>query len=61
MTNWAGEVRTWKDRLASLACKEGDLDAAREWLDKAFALDEGLRENAETDEDLEALRARSNE
>jgi tetratricopeptide (TPR) repeat protein len=42
--------------LACLACKEGDLDAAREWLDKAFALDEGLRENAETDEDLEVLR-----
>ena len=42
--------------LACLACKEGDLEAARAWLDKAFALDEGLQENAEADEDLEALR-----
>ena len=47
--------------LACLACKEGELDAAREWLEKAFALDEGLRENAEEDEDLRALRARSEE
>ena len=47
--------------LACLACKEGELDAAREWLEKAFALDEGLRENAEGDEDLRALRARSEE
>ena len=54
-------MRTWKDRLACLACKEGELEEAQEWLDNAFALDEGLRENAETDEDLEALRARSNE
>ena len=45
--------------LACLACKEGELDAAREWLERAFALDEGLRENAEEDEDLRALRARS--
>ena len=42
--------------LACLACREGDLDAAREWLDKAFDLDDGLRENAEEDEDLAALR-----
>ena len=42
--------------LACLACKEGELDAAKEWLEKAFALDEGLRENAAEDEDLEALR-----
>ncbi len=45
--------------LACLACKEGELDAAEEWLERAFALDEGLRENAEGDEDLRALRARS--
>lgn len=47
--------------LACLACKEGELEEAREWLEKAFALDEGLRENAEGDEDLRALRARSEE
>lgn len=45
--------------LACLACKAGELDAAEEWLERAFALDEGLRENAEGDEDLRALRARS--
>ena len=42
--------------LACLACKEGELEAAREWLEKAFALDEGLRENAAEDEDLVGLR-----
>ncbi len=41
--------------LACLACKAGELDAAREWLEKAFALDEGLRENAAEDEDLAEL------
>ena len=42
--------------LACLACKEGDLERAKEWLGKAFALDEGLRENAAGDEDLEGVR-----